>query len=348
MDEHYEHYNTSNIDYLKNKCKQYTHNIFNNKDTHYDKIYSIGDIHGDYDALITILSHIKCITINNNKINWNKTATNICIIQVGDIIDGYRPDIDVDNYKSNDFKAITLLLDLDDQARKYNSRIILLYGNHEVFNMFNIMNDIKLNNYKYSVKQLVTKEISNYISKLKKIKYRILCNYYTVVIINGYIFCHAGIVVHLIKKFLKLFKISFDDFKNMDINDKIKLINTLSVLLLNYVSNIKNDDELTDNLKKIKRVFLSLFNHRYYSGIASNNTENNELLNTVIHETKKYFNLSNMIIGHNAIISKTPKTYNNITLIDTLISRGFNVKPNTITFICIKNNKIKNITINRH
>ena len=91
-----------------------------------------------------------------------------------------------------------------------------------------------------------------------------------------------------------------------------------------------------------------MFNHRYYRSIALNNTKNNELLDDVINETKKYFNLSNMIIGHNAIISKTPKTYNNITLIDTLISRGFNVKTDKITFICIKNNKIKNITINRH
>ena len=44
------------------KCNKYANSIFNTYDkTEYDTVYAIGDIHGDYNALIKILKHIDCI-----------------------------------------------------------------------------------------------------------------------------------------------------------------------------------------------------------------------------------------------------------------------------------------------
>lgn len=41
------------------------------------------------------------------------------------------------SYKANDLQIITELLELKKEAYQYNSNIILLYGNHELMNIFN-------------------------------------------------------------------------------------------------------------------------------------------------------------------------------------------------------------------
>lgn len=153
---------------LEEKCKFI--NVQSNKSI-YEQVYAIGDVHGDIKAFDTIITNIqfndteKCVlkTEIKHKINtskgtkiqiiikyeWNKNAKNICIIQVGDIIDGKRHQNIIgnyNNYNNDDLTIISIMIDLKQQAKKYDSDIILLYGNHELMNIFNLI-DLKKQSY---------------------------------------------------------------------------------------------------------------------------------------------------------------------------------------------------------
>lgn len=146
---------------LEEKCSKFP----TNNDT-YDLVYSIGDIHGDYKAFHNIITHLvdkenKPIILYDEiikKYSWNSEVSNICIIQTGDIIDGIRNNnIDpeyYENYKNDDLMIIDIMISLKEEAETTTNKIILLYGNHEIENIFNIINlrEINYNNYLLSYK----------------------------------------------------------------------------------------------------------------------------------------------------------------------------------------------------
>lgn len=334
------------------KCDKYKNNIFNMTSQYeYDKVYGIGDIHGDFEVIKKILFHIGCIIIRNNKIEWNPKSKNICIVQVGDIIDGYRPGIDTENYVSEDLKIIRLLLDLDITAQTCNSRIILLYGNHEINNLFNVIDDIKLSNYRYSIKNNTLEEATKFNKELKLLKSRILCNYHTIILVNGYIFCHAGFVLKIIEKLLKLFGISHNDFIQLMPNDKIYLINACSAGILHYLTTSKNNIQTNTLINQtIKYIFIKIFQHRNYEKISLNKTihttDKIELDKNII-QTQLLFNTKGMIIGHNITYTRHIQQYNNLFGIDIAMSRAFGNGIHNIEYIEIEKNKnAKIISIN--
>jgi len=142
---------------LDEKCTLATNNEV------YSLVYSIGDIHGDYQAFHNIITHlidqenkpVILFDVLTKKYYWNSEVSNICIIQTGDIIDGVRqknlsPDY-YEKYKNDDLKIIDIMLTLKEEAetKPNNNKIILLYGNHEIENIFNIINirELNYNNY---------------------------------------------------------------------------------------------------------------------------------------------------------------------------------------------------------
>ena len=58
----------------------------------FNKIIAIGDIHGDYQSLIRVLIMCKLI---NNKLEWTGGST--YVIQMGDTLDGKRPDTKIED-----------------------------------------------------------------------------------------------------------------------------------------------------------------------------------------------------------------------------------------------------------
>ena len=85
----------------------------------YERVIAVGDIHGDYQKLEEVLRHAKLIDSDNNWI-----ATNTALVQTGDLID-----------RGGDIKKILdLLFSIREQAKKKNSEVILLFGNHEIMN----------------------------------------------------------------------------------------------------------------------------------------------------------------------------------------------------------------------
>ena len=165
--------NNEDIDLNKYCDKTEDKTIYRTKEI-YDNVYVIGDIHGDYNALISILTNINCIIVVEREIRWNPEMKNICIIQTGDIMDGYRNNPSIynpkedgiadeqiyiqsktrKNYVSRDLEIIRLLLKLKKEANLNDSEIILLYGNHELMNLFNIIDLYKLRLYGYTVNNI--------------------------------------------------------------------------------------------------------------------------------------------------------------------------------------------------
>jgi len=99
-----------------------------------NKIIAIGDIHGDYQSLIRVLLMCKVI---NNKLEW--IGGSAYVIQMGDTLDGKRPDTKIEDSfinTSGELEIIDLLINLDAQARQTRGRVISLIGNHELYTYY--------------------------------------------------------------------------------------------------------------------------------------------------------------------------------------------------------------------
>jgi hypothetical protein len=185
-----------------------------------DELYIIGDIHGDFYALKQSLIKTGCVMFDETNINdiikqrgneillidgcdhysinknilWNPEKKNVFIVFVGDLTDRCRMVNDsacysVVNDENCDYKILKLLLELDLEAEAYNSRVIIVLGNHEIMNF--------QEKFKYaSIKALADINRKNNIINLLKINSDKL---YGIVRINNYLICHGGINPDFIK-----------------------------------------------------------------------------------------------------------------------------------------------------
>ncbi len=87
------------------------------------RIVAVGDVHGAYESLLTVLKNAKLI---DDELNWIGGEAHL--VQVGDVIDR-----GADSRKSLDF-----YMELQKKAKKAGGRVHVLIGNHEAFNMVGI------------------------------------------------------------------------------------------------------------------------------------------------------------------------------------------------------------------
>lgn len=321
------------------KCNKYTNSIFNNYDKiEYDTVYAIGDIHGDYETLIQILEFINCIKKIDNKFHWNPKCKNTCLIQTGDIIDGYRYGVSIHkNFESKDLKIIKLLLRLSEECLQYNSRVILIYGNHEISAFYRLIDNIKLKNYNYTIINPSIEKIKIYNKKLRNLEEQILCNYHTICIVNNYIFCHSGFILKIILNLLSIFKIKKENFLNLNTSDKLFLINICALGLLQYILSGKVNKKF---IKQLQNILIKVFNNREYQDIINDintlSAASKIKLLTNINETNLILNTNGMIIGHNVIMKYKINNYNNLWGIDVKLSEGFGKNIINETFQILK------------
>ena len=90
-------------------------------DTPHD-VYALGDVHGDYERLVTLLVAAKVIPADPGlaeKVQWGAgKATLVC---TGDIIDKWNQSV----------RVIALLRALQAEAEKAGGRVVVTLGNHE-------------------------------------------------------------------------------------------------------------------------------------------------------------------------------------------------------------------------
>ena len=89
-----------------------------------ERIVAIGDIHGDYDNLVSVLQNAELI---DNRLCWIGGKAHL--VQNGDIVDR----------GPESRKAMDLLMKLEDKAEDAGGRVHVLIGNHEMMNVVGIL-----------------------------------------------------------------------------------------------------------------------------------------------------------------------------------------------------------------
>ena len=84
------------------------------------RVLAVGDIHGNFDALVAILQETGMI---DHQHHW--TGGNATLVQTGDFLDR----------GPKDRQVMDLLMALEKEAEKSGGRVVVLLGNHEVMNL---------------------------------------------------------------------------------------------------------------------------------------------------------------------------------------------------------------------
>ena len=205
--------------YKKGK-KEYETGIF---EGNFDNIHVIGDIHGDFFTFKRCLELTHCVSfddiiyrdyINMNnknnylhvedgckyhtpdKIKWNPQKKNSIIIFAGDIVDRCRTAglkfnycVDTIMDENCDYQMLNIIFKLDDEAKKYNSRVLLVLGNHEIINL---QNDLRYVSYKGLSDKKRVKNINKLLSHN-------IHRLFSIIRINNYVIVHGGINPDYIK-----------------------------------------------------------------------------------------------------------------------------------------------------
>ena len=157
------------------------------------RIIAIGDLHGDYDALIGVLKKSKLI---DNNLKWIGGKT--YLVQIGDQVDSLCRDNSNNLRNPQELRIMLYLNKLNEEARTVGGRVISLLGNHEMMNMqgdFRYASDvdIKVMNGIKGRKELFRPggQLARVLSKSRL----------AVVKIGDYIFVHAGIIPKVAKKY---------------------------------------------------------------------------------------------------------------------------------------------------
>ncbi len=199
--------------------KEYEQGIFEGK---FDNIHVIGDIHGDFFTFKRCLELTQCVSFDDiiyadyinlkndfldvkdgckyhspDKIKWNPEIKNSIIVFAGDIVDRCRTAglkfnycVDTIMDENCDYQMLNIIFKLDDEAKKYNSRVLLVLGNHEIINL---QNDLRYVSYKGKRDK---KRLKNINKLLSQNIYRL----FSIIRINNYVIVHGGINPYYIKK----------------------------------------------------------------------------------------------------------------------------------------------------
>jgi len=251
-------------------------------------VFAIGDLHGDYKLALDIL--INVIKVIDKDLNW--ILKDCIIVQTGDILDNCRPfdkkcdepqenDSEYDDLNmAEDIKLYELFTDLDKKARKHNSQVISLFGNHELMNSSGNINYVSYSDVmKFATDKNQTYEQAkqNRIDQFKpgnKYALDMACTRTPTVIIGNFLFVHAGIVKPFLNKLNinnadDLYKVSYlvrQWLLNLIDNDNDNMIDIInmapySLFWSRAAANIRNGAKITDpecdeNLKKVLDIFM--------------------------------------------------------------------------------------------
>jgi len=214
--------NVKNLNKLLNISKvikkEYEQGIFEGE---INNIHVIGDIHGDFFTFKRCLELTQCVSFDDiiyndyinlkndylhvedgckyyspDKIKWNSDKTNSIIVFAGDIVDRCRTAglkfnycVDTIMDENCDYQMLNIIFKLDDEAKKYNSRVLLVLGNHEIINL---QNDLRYVSYKGLSDKKRVKNINKLLSHN-------IHRLFSIIRINNYIIVHGGINPDYIK-----------------------------------------------------------------------------------------------------------------------------------------------------
>lgn len=280
--------------------------ILNTDRSKISRIIAVGDIHGDLNLAIKYLEIPKLIVRVYEEDDmtvslWFKDESikriykwigeKTIVVQVGDQVDRCRPfkqDCDKPdttiNDEASDLTIMFFYSDLHIVASKVNCALFSLLGNHELMNVFGNMQYVSykgLLEFPTTSKNLAAERINTFsLNSTKKIYKNqasmvefLGCSRLATIIVDGYLFVHAGIMEQLTKFILKTNKdivptinnsikswllSSYDD-KDKEFIQTLLTGNTLSPFWVRTLGSIqRNLDIETSECKKLVEPILKI------------------------------------------------------------------------------------------
>ena len=278
-----------------------------------EKIYAIGDIHGDFNALTLCLKKANLI---DNNYHWCGGKAHV--VQVGDILDRKIRDVEYSD-EDSEFKIISLICNLQLESYVAGGGFHPVIGNHEIMNVlgiFDYVSPLGMKHFKDCNGRLNYFRVGGVFCKY------LACGWNPIVKIGDFIFCHGGINTTIANKY--------------------------SIQDINYIMR----DTLYGNSNHIQQKYFaelflmndSILWNRDYSCELSKSIENIKLknLNCVLNK----YNGSYLIVGHTPQENGIKNRFNGkVFCVDTGMSEAFGKKNNKnerIHYLEIISNKVEN------
>jgi hypothetical protein len=157
-----------------------------------EKIYAIGDIHGDFNAFILCLRKANLIDTN---FHWCGGKAHV--VQVGDILDRKIRDVEYTD-EDSEFKIISLICNLQLESYIVGGGFHPIIGNHEIMNIlgiFDYVSPLGMKHFKDINGRLEYFKIGGVFCKY------LACGWNPIVKIGDFIFCHGGITKNISDKY---------------------------------------------------------------------------------------------------------------------------------------------------
>lgn len=153
-----------------------------------ERIIAIGDLHGDFNAMLKVLQLAQVI---DNKGEW--IGSNTYVVQVGDILDCDRGGNKICGQGAEEIKILNYLFRLNKKSQIDGGRVITILGNHELMNV--------MGNFSYASEQHI-KALGGEIKRRElfrpggQITRKMACNMQPIVKIGNFIFVHGALLPH--------------------------------------------------------------------------------------------------------------------------------------------------------
>ncbi len=229
------------------------------------RIIAIGDIHGDFRALLHCLRLAKVLDKNRQ---WIGKDT--IVIQLGDQVDSKcrggnceRDDI------GDELKIIRFVDALHDKAKKEGGAVYSLLGNHE---LMNVMGNLNYTSSENVISFGSRQDRLNKFAPGGDIAIYLACNRNSIMKIGDFLFVHGGLLPHKAKQYS---------------------LERINEIMREYLLGNKreNNSEVNDLLQGKESPFWS----RLYSNAFSGNSEK---ACSSLNETIEYIKLKGMVVGH--------------------------------------------------
>ena len=157
-----------------------------------DKLYAFGDIHGDFNAFISVLKKAKLI---DNDYHWCGGKAHV--VQLGDILDRKIRDVEYSD-EDSEFKIISLILKLQLESYVDGGGFHPIIGNHELMNIlgiFDYVSQMGMSHFK------TKKNRETYFKPGNDFCKYLACGWNPIVKIGNFLFCHGGISLNISNKY---------------------------------------------------------------------------------------------------------------------------------------------------
>ena len=229
------------------------------------RIIAIGDLHGDFRALLTCL---RMSNVLDKKREWIGGDT--VVIQLGDQIDSKCRSGKCEKDEIGDeLKIIKFLDKIHVKASLHGGAVYSLLGNHE---LMNVMGNLNYTSAENLVSFGGAESRLNKFAPSGEIAIYLACNRNSIMKIGDFIFVHGGLLPKKAKQYS---------------------LESINMIIREYLLGNKSEDDT--QVKDLLQGKESPFWSRMFSNVFSGNSESSC---SRLNETIEYLKLKGMVVGH--------------------------------------------------